>query len=166
MPCQSWLCSIWLWSCDLIAVWFDHHHHIKKLPLNSVNCPLQVVSDRLLTPSRKARHCGRQHERCPQSSGPFCRPTQRNSPFGAVSTAKVLSVASAKWPVYSQWVCVSFAFFSVNSNCPFPFGWLENNDFRDSVSGFIGGLSQIADQVEREKFKASVINGLTPFYFL
>ncbi|KAH9404678.1 Intraflagellar transport protein 20 [Tyrophagus putrescentiae] len=42
----------------------------------------------------------------------------------------------------------------------------KNNDFRDSVSGFIGGLSQIADQVEREKFKASVINGLTPFYFL
>lgn len=30
----------------------------------------------------------------------------------------------------------------------------KNGDFRDSVSGFIDGLSQIADQVEREKLQA------------
>ncbi|KAI2804319.1 Intraflagellar transport protein 20 [Blomia tropicalis] len=38
----------------------------------------------------------------------------------------------------------------------------KNGDFRDSVSGFIDGLSQIADQVEREKLQASVINGWYP----
>lgn len=34
------------------------------------------------------------------------------------------------------------------------------------MSGFIGGLSQIADQVEREKFKASVVNRLKSFLSL
>lgn len=94
------------WSCDLIAVWFDHHH-ISRLPLSSANCPLQVVSAQLQIQHQQSGQLGKQHEQCPQPSGPFCRPEQRDSPFGAVSAAKVPSVASSKWPVYSQWVCLS-----------------------------------------------------------